>query len=420
LAAAVLGLLALGLAGPVGPVPSAGAAQPAPEATLVGVTQVAAGRDHTCALLTTRQVRCWGDNGFGQLGDGTETARRRAVAVRAGPGAGNLANVVQISAGAYATCARMANGQARCWGIASLIGDGTQNDRRFPTLVRNPAGPAALAGVAQVTVGGATACARLTNGQARCWGYAGFGGLGNGTTANDTARRPVVVRAVSGPGPLTGVTQLDAAQQHVCARVSNGQARCWGYNVDGRVGDGTVNTRNRPVVVRNAAFTGPLVGVTQIAAGGAHTCARVNTGQARCWGDNGDGQLGDDTTSPSPLPVEVTNTAGSANLVGVASLEADSRHTCAVLTNDQLRCWGQGIDGRLGDGDTGNHPRPVAVRNTAGTANFVGATSVTTGAYHSCARLTNGQARCWGYNLYGNLGDGTLTQRVLPVVVQIP
>ena len=133
----------------------------------------------------------------------------------------------------------------------------------------------------------------MSDGTARCWGSNGNGKLGDGTTTNRLL--PVVVKNSAGTAALTGITQVSVRGIHSCARMNDSTAQCWGYNGGGRLGDGTTTNRLLPVVVKNPAGTGPLTGITAIALGDPQTCARMNDATARCWGDNTNGVLGDGT-----------------------------------------------------------------------------------------------------------------------------
>ena len=390
---------------------------------LTGITSVATGTYHSCALLTNRQVRCWGRNNRGQLGTGGSTGNPQApLTVSNVAGTGPLGGVIGIAAGFDHSCALLVNGQVRCWGNGALgqLGDGGDQDEYRPVVVLNESGTAPLDGVAQITATAQLSCARLVNGQARCWGDDTYGQLGNGAP-KESRRLPVRVRAVNGTGNLRDVTQIDAGEFAACARLSTGQVRCWGDNFFGQLGNGTENASPRPVVVVNGAGTGPLTGVRRVSAGSRHTCAVRADGTARCWGDNEDGRLGNGTESaPSFRPVGVVNRSGSL-LSGIADLDAAETHTCARLTSGQVRCWAVNDVGQLGVGVVSPTPRlrPAAVRNAddSGVLRNVAHLDATT--LHTCVRLTSGQARCWGYNEFKNLGNGGTDPAPLPTRVTV-
>jgi alpha-tubulin suppressor-like RCC1 family protein len=391
-----------------------------PEAALTGVVRMTTSYYHTCALLTNRQVRCSGDNDYGQLGTGTfDDDQTTAVAVRNATDTANLTNVIQIAAGGYHTCALLTNRQVRCWGFGGTgeLGDGDTDDESLPVTVSNPAGTGPLQNVVQISSGEYHTCAVIQGGQLRCWGGNEDGRIGDGTTGTDRLR-PRRVLSVAGSGLLTGVSQVEAGYYDTCARLTNGQARCWGYNDEGQLGNNSTDGSDRPVVVRNVSGAGALAGVRRISVGTYHVCAVLNNGQARCWGYNTDGVFGDGTQDDAHLPVVVENGAGTAPLSGIAYLDAAYYHSCALLTNHQVRCWGENLYDQVGNGVEAGPDvlRPTPVRNRLDTGNLVGVRTLQSSDYHTCVSLNNRQARCWGYDDGGALGNGGTTQSPLPVI----
>ena len=394
----------------------------APEATLTGVASVTAGLDNTCAVLTNRQAVCWGHGFYGTNGNGTTSQFNNATTVRNATDTAPLANVRQVALGRDHACAVLTNGQVRCWGRGQhgQMGNGTTTESNLlPVVVGNATGTAPLTGVTQISADNDYTCARLESGQVRCWGANPDGQLGDGTQDVDRLR-PVAVKAVSGTGNLTGITQVDAGEDQACARTSSGQARCWGLNDAGQLGDGSEDDSLVPVVVRNVADTGPLTTVRRVTSGGYHSCAVLTNDQARCWGYDGGGELGNGAPpGGSDTPVVVRNVANTGPLTGVRSVDEGYGHTCAVVTGGEVRCWGSNFEGYLGIGTTGGERlRPVRVRNVANTGSLTGAVQLTTGVGHTCVRLTNRQLRCWGSGDQGRLGDGNTDDEPLPVIVE--
>ena len=344
---------------------------------LSDVVQVAAGDTFACALRSDRTVRCWGANGRGQLGDGSGVQRPTPVAVA------GLGGVAEIALGEDHACARLASGAVRCWGANDVgqLGDGTTSNRLAPVSI------AGVSGSVQVATGRLHSCALFPNGSAQCWGSNGSGSIGDGTSGN-VRLTPV---AVSG---LAGAVQLDAGI-HTCALLADGTSECWGYNIYGQVGDGTLLDRSTPTEVAGQSE------VVQVAAGGDHACALLAVGQVRCWGDNGSGQLGDGTSGTDrSTPVAVSG------LSGVVWIDAGEDHTCAVLFDRTARCWGFNGSGQLGDETSGtNRVTPVAVSNGSG-ATLTLVDEIALGGNHTCALRTNGLVFCWGFNFFGQLGDG--------------
>src|SRR3990170_2637750 len=224
---------------------------------------VTAGGMHTCALTTGGGVKCWGANGFGQLGDGTTTYRTTPVDV-----AGLSSGVAAVTAGDWHTCALTTVGGVKCWGANGFgqLGDGRTANRPTPVDVTGLS-----RGAAAVTAGGAHTCALTTGGGVKCWGANGFGRLGDGTTTDRTT--PVDVTGLS-----SGVAAVTAGDWHTCALTTVGGAKCWGANGFFQLGDGTRTDRTTPVDV-----AGLPSGVAAVAAGGSHTCAVTTGGGVKCW-----------------------------------------------------------------------------------------------------------------------------------------
>ena len=381
----------------------------------------------TCAALTDGSVRCWGHNHAGQLGDGSTTDRPSPVTVAGVSGATAVA-----TAAAHA-CARLADGRVVCWGenTRGQVGDGTTTSSLAPVQ-------AGISGATAVAAGGQTTCAIVEAG-IRCWGRSDLGqtgdasryaftpvdpvGLGTGATPADHGPCAILadgtVRCWSGMGrgaldPLTGgdaspvpvpidglegVVNLSATGNTACAVLGDGTIRCWGNNPGGVLGDGTTMDRWDPVTVPG------ITSATSVSVGGMHACARLAAGGVVCWGNNLFGQLGDGSTGGSKLgPVRV---AGVDAAVRVA---AGGDHSCALLVDGSVRCWGSDQMGELGDGGSyASSPTPVVVES------LEGVTSISTFGDTTCARTGDGSVWCWGYNESGQAGAGTTPYRASPV-----
>jgi alpha-tubulin suppressor-like RCC1 family protein len=383
------------------------------------VSQIATGAYHSCAIVENGEVRCWGDNGNGQLGDGTLESRSTPVPVLSQQGA-RLSGVQALALGYWHSCALLYNGEARCWGYNEFgqLGDGTIENRSTAVSVRATSGAGALTDVRELALGYgyAHSCALLNNGEVRCWGRNDFGQLGDGTTI--PSPRPVPVLDSSVGLPLNGVKALALGELHSCALLTNGGARCWGNNDFGQLGDGTIEKRLFPVSVLGSG--GLLTGVLELALGGKHSCALLTSGEAHCWGYNDSGQLGNGTTTMKPNPVPVLASPGGGAMKGVKALALGILHSCALLTSGEARCWGNNGDGRLGDGTLEARPTPVSVLQSPEGPPLIGVQALAPSWGHGCALLTSGEARCWGLNGDGQIGDGTTTRQPTPVPVQFP
>ena len=246
-----------------------------------------------------------------------------------------------------------------------------------------------------ISVGGSHTCALTSAGGVKCWGNNYGGKLGDGSITD----RPTPVD-VSGLG--SGVVAISAGEAHTCALTSAGGVKCWGRNTSGRLGDGSTTDRLTPVDV-----SGLGSGVVAISARGAHTCALTSAGGVKCWGSNFEGQLGDGSTTDRFTPVGVS---GLGN--GVVAISAGGGHTCALTSAGGVKCWGVNSSGQLGDGTFANRSTPV---NVSGLGSGVAAISA--GSLFTCALTSAGGVKCWGFNVSGQVGDGSTTQRLTPVDV---
>ncbi len=345
--------------------------------------EIGGGGNYACALSSTNVLRCWGDNTNGRLGDGTTADRPAPVDVL-----GGIGPVTQIVGGNGTTCALLANGSVRCWGnnAAGAVGDGTFAPRPQPTAVNLP-GPALALSVGPSS---GHVCAVMSDRTARCWGTNGAGELGDLSTSNRNS--PVVVAG------LSNVASLAVGGDFTCALLQTGEVRCWGGNGTGQLGDGSGTTQPSPKQV-----VGLASGVRAIAVGSDSGCAILGTGDVRCWGDNGHGQIGDGTKTQrnTPVPVPLAGTDG-------VELSVSSQHVCLRRQAGTLKCWGENGSGELGDGTRTQRSAPVDV-----TALTLPALRVISGSTHTCARVREANSdlrvRCWGSNTTGELGIGSLS-----------
>ncbi len=350
---------------------------------------IAAGGEHTCMLMSDQSVRCVGRNNWGQLGDGhffTNASTPVAVV--------GLTTAVGVGAGIEHACALVSDGTMRCWGTGYVgqLGDGTFGGwSDVPKPVQN------LNGAIAAIVGGFHTCAVLSDGSMRCWGRNQDGQLGNGNNTTD-ASVPQTVIGLGGP-----VSAASAGGYHTCALMPDATARCWGRNTRGQLGDGSSSSfSSTPVTVSG------LTNAAAVSGGLYHTCALLRDGTVQCWGENASGQLGN-TLVFSSVPVTV---AGISNAVAIST---GAFHSCAILSDGTTRCWGLNDNGQLGNGTTTNSSSPVQVTGLSGPIQIAIGGSI--GSGHSCALMPNRSGRCWGDNAYGQLGNGTTTDALTPVLV---
>ena len=346
---------------------------------------ISLGEYHTCAVTGSGAARCWGENNYGQRGDQSRVDRLSSAAV-AGLGAG----VIEVSAGQRHTCAILSDGSLRCWGLNldGQLGDNSEGYRPLPMPVQG------VSSAARVTAGKNHSCALTAAGAMGCWGDGDYGQLGNGERLQRLSPEPV-----SGAGGT--VVQMTAGYQHTCALSGAGAARCWGDNFSGQLGDGSNTDRLTPVAV-----SGLATGVSAIDAGPFHTCAIAN-GSAFCWGGNDFGQLGNGDSTDQSSPVAVSGIA-----VSVSAIEAGYYFSCVLSTGGAVWCWGYNGSGQLGNGSTTQSVSPVPVSGLS-----TGVMAIANGDSHACALTSVGAVFCWGDNGTGQLGDGSTTDRLVPVPV---
>jgi alpha-tubulin suppressor-like RCC1 family protein len=301
--------------------------------------------------------------------------------------------------------------------------------------------------VVQLSAGAHHVCGLWVDLGVHCWGGGWLGQLGDGQFENASKPQPVV-------GLGLDVLRLGAGQFHSCATLESGEAMCWGHNLWGALGNGNDEDSSQAVPVQG--LLGPAVSVS----GGAahlHTCAMLEDKTLMCWGENSKGQLGDGTTIPASKPqpvialddvhdfaigyihscaVDVTGQVScwgwnphglidtalpldafvsspwpKAGLTDIVELGAGNHHACALHADGRVSCWGYEGYGQLGDGSDQAHGDPLPV------ADLLDAVAIASGTTHNCALRSGGTIACWGYNFAGQLGDGTTTARSTPVLV---
>jgi alpha-tubulin suppressor-like RCC1 family protein len=322
---------------------------------------------------------------------------------------GHLLNILKsIDAGNY--CAAKSQLQAFKDQVKNFVDGGILTPQQGETLT----GPATevIEGVirfARIQAGHLTSCGLSTDGTAYCWGANAVGQVGDGTTTD----RLIATRVATN----LKFAQISGGGSHMCALTSDGVAYCWGFNGDGQLGDGTTSNRSTPTAISTnlrftsitAAGSGVFYGAGGSEAGylaGGHTCGLTSTGAAYCWGYNRWGTSGDGT--------EVGHLTPTAAAPGLAftSITTWENHTCGITTTGETKCWGLNVHGQLGNGTTSlNITVPVTV---LGGITF---TSLSAGWQHTCGITSTGASSCWGLNLYGELGDGTTTDRLTPTPV---
>jgi alpha-tubulin suppressor-like RCC1 family protein len=317
---------------------------------ITNAVQVAAGVGHTCALLATGHIKCWGASiGLGNGSYAGHEGESIPVAVV------NIADAVQITAGNTDTCALLATGHVDCWGLntAGQLGRLTIGPAEFFTPVEIPK----LENATEVAAGAAHTCALLKGGTIDCWGGDNVGQLGDGAFGGGETNIPVPIPEVKGASEVT------SGEAHSCAIFHEeghptGQIKCWGWDRWGQLGDDNVGEARKPENAEEEQLL-PISGAVQVSAATAHTCALLKAETVECWGSDARGQLGDG----QPKEEQHVAVPVGGHLEHVIEIDASQLHTCALLEGGAIRCWGSDTQGELGNGTAPQlfFSEPVAV-----------------------------------------------------------
>lgn len=399
-----------------------------------GTPTIALGTYHSCALLTNGSVKCWGWNEAGRLGLG-DGVQRGSSAGQMGPalpavslGVGRTAR--SITVGGAQTCGILNDTSLKCWGsnVYGQSGLGAHTVFGDAPGEMGDALPPVLLGVGRtartVVAGDSHTCAILDNGTVKCWGSNEYGKLGLGDTANrgDEPGEMGDALPVVDLGAGRTTKALAAGRYHTCALLDDGSVKCWGRNL-GQLGQGDVADRgDAPGEMGNALAPVPLgTGRRAIAVsvGEGHSCALLDDRTVKCWGMNYYGELGQgDSVYRGDQPGELGD-ALPAILLGAGrtakTVVAGGSHTCVVLDDDTLKCWGSNNLGELGRGYQGDYGNRANQMGDALAAIDLGAgkkvKELASGYSHLCVRLDDLSLRCWGWNAFGQLGQGNTSAR---------
>lgn len=317
-----------------------------PEPTLMpalaGAERISIGLSHGCVVVAS-QVSCWGQNDYGQLGDGTLEASRLPVPVLGPGGTGLLDNARRITRGDHHSCVQTLDNEAVCWGANDhgQLGDGTTDDSPFPVVVPLPGNVNKVSGGAQFT------CAALADNRVFCWGRNHRGQCGQGAPSAEPVLTPVEVLGVSAEKVFGG-------GDFMCAHTTDGEAMCWGAGDLGQLGNNAAQDSATPVTAVG------LSGIEGISPGTRHACAQSPEGTL-CWGANDYGQLANESAGENST-VPVVPNAGSFDGHQTTGLYAGGEHVCVTYGVDgRVYCWGLNDSGQLGNGVLGGTAGPAVV-----------------------------------------------------------
>ena len=345
-----------------------------------------AGRS-ACALNNSNTISCWG----ALLDADVEFSPPRTVPEKPG-------EIDELSASVLHACSVTTTGRLRCWGHNNKgqLGD------RTPTTTASPSSPTPLSSsAAQIVAGTSSTCALLVDGTLECWGSNLQGQLGNGTT--DSTAHP---NQVDTPTQAVEIVQISSyLSTHACAISASGKIYCWGDNQSGQLGDLTRVQRTRPTLTSEIRS-----GAQQVVVGSGHTCALSNDHEIFCWGANNAGQLATSTPNSSALPLPITLPGSQPT-----KLASGSNHICALTMIGDVMCWGGNYSGQIDASDPAQTIHAPQIRSGLG-PNVVDINA--NGSNHTCAVLANGSLQCWGENQYGQLGNGNVNATANVVTIE--
>jgi len=386
-------------------VPDGGDAGDTPDAgDGLAIDSLALGLVHNCAVFDTGALRCWGHGAFGRLGYESQEIIGDDPGELPPPDVNLGGPAVQVAVGEDHTCAVLEGGAVHCWGAGyyGQLGHGAMDEIGDEPEEMPPPEVEVGGAAIRIAAGNTHSCALLDTGALRCWGHGEHGRLGNqdtGDVGNMLGEMPPADVDLGGVA-----VDVVAGGSHTCALLDSGAVRCFGSGGRGKLGYGNtddVGDDEPPSAAGDVDLGGTAI---QLVAGGGHTCALLDTGAVRCFGNGEWGQLGygsednigDDDGEMPPADVPIGGTA--------VALAAGSSHTCAVLDGGAVRCWGAAWNGQLGYGDEeclgdepGELPSPEVQLGGA-------VSQIVAGGNHNCVVLEGGVVRCWGHGQFGNLG----------------
>ncbi|MFK7872198.1 MAG: RCC1 domain-containing protein [Oligoflexales bacterium] len=393
------------------------------------VVDLESGHWHVCARFEDSNIKCWGDNTLGSLGQD----HAYSIGDAASEMGSNLSNVnvgsgrtvLKMAAGGYHSCAVLDNNSVKCWGYnaSGQAGQGTTGS------IGNEAGEmASLSAVdlgtsrtaQNVVTGRYHSCAHLDDNTVKCWGEnsAGQLGLGDSDHRGDTGSEMGDDFANVDLGTGRTANLLVAGYRYNCVLMDNSAVKCWGENDEGQLGQGSSSHQGD-----DGSEMGDDLGVVDLgtnrtaiglSAGEDHACAVLDTGHVKCWGENGYGQLGyGDSNNRGDVAGEMGDNLLNVDLgTGRTALQVDAGYnfTCALLDDNTVKCWGKNLEGQLGQGNTASLGDDAdEMGDDLGAVDLgLGRTAlkISIGEAHVCAILDTYQIKCWGYNSDGQLGQG--------------
>ena len=378
------------------------------------IVQISAGEYHTVALDEGGKVYTWGENYSGQLEN--ETLEYSAICLSDKDNELKGKRIVDISAGGIHTVAIDEEGKVYTWGNNKYgqLGDETANSP-LPICISNKENELKGKKIISISAGGIHTVAIDEEGKAYTWGNNEVGQLGDGTTTNSVF--PICISDKENELKGKRIVDISAGYGHTVAIDEEGKVYTWGDNGDGQLGDGTTNDSPLPICISNKENELKGKKIISISAGGYHTVALDEEGKVYTWGDNYYGQLGDEMTYRSKVPICISNKENELKGKKIISISAGGDHTVAIDEEGKVYTWGYNRGGQLGDGTTNDSEVPICISDKENELKGKKIISISAGGGHTVAIDEEGKVYTWGFNYYGQLGDGTTTNSVLPICI---
>ncbi len=368
------------------------------------VDQLTGGGWHTCMIRENGSVMCWGNNYYGQIGVGYRNASGGVDPADVTFYGGHIAT--QLSAGGFHNCAILDDGNVACWGYNQdgTLGDGTMDDRYVPVPMLG-FGDGITAEL--LSSGYYHTCALLSDHSLSCWGSNEYGQIGNGEIdANDGVNTPFMIEQF---GPESNASLVRSGGHATCVVTTDGELYCWGY----KALKGITNNNQYISTPAHIPHEDP---VTDVSVGGYHTCSLLDNGSVTCWGRNDFGQRGLGYIQTASDPFTERDYIDFGNNRSTLQVSAGTHHSCAILEDWEIVCWGNNTYGQLGNSPSPYEATPIAVTGLEGMAK---PENLFLGNFHTCAIFEDKTVACWGRNVNGQVGDYTTEDTSIPIILTI-
>ena len=375
------------------------------------ITQISLGGAHSSAITSEGRLFTWGKNDYGQLGDGTTTDCYIPTDITSWFNLVEGETITKITLRFWHSAALTSDGRIFTWGSNSdgELGDGTTTDRYIPTEITSQFNLNEEETITEITLGGYHSSAITTEGRVFTWGWNRYGQLGDGTTTSRITPTEITSQFNLSVGET--ITKIALGNYSSSAITTDGRVFTWGDNTEGQLGDGTTTVRYIPTEITSQFNLSVGETITQIILGGFHSSAITSEDRVFTWGRNNSGQLGDGTTTSRYIPTEITSQFNLNEEEIIRTIYLNGSHSSAITSEDRVFMWGWNAYGQLGDGTMTNRYIPTEVTSQFNFSEEETITQISLGACHSLAITSKGGVFTWGWNEYGQLGDGTTTNQ---------